>query len=67
MFVALIGILAALVYEACFDTAIGWRDHSNKVWINFGDEIPQDCNYLECLGQTENNGRQTARAEPAEE
>lgn len=39
-----------LLYEALNDPGIGWRPGSRRLIVNFGDEMPHDCNVLECLG-----------------
>lgn len=40
------------LYEAVQDPGIGWRTNSRRLVVNFGDEMPHDCNVLECLGGT---------------
>ncbi|MEM7249355.1 MAG: hypothetical protein AAF533_28840 [Acidobacteriota bacterium] len=38
-------------HEAVHDLAIGWREHARRIIINFGDQLPHDCNTSECLGE----------------
>ncbi|MEM7248394.1 MAG: vWA domain-containing protein [Acidobacteriota bacterium] len=40
------------MFELYSDPGIGWRDGSRKIAVNFGDNVPHDCNILECLGAT---------------
>jgi hypothetical protein len=44
-------------YEAYANPNIGWRECARKIWVNLGDELPQDCNVAECMGGFRNTGR----------
>jgi len=36
-----------IMYETYSDAAIGWRTGAKKIVINFGDDVPHDCNVNE--------------------
>lgn len=36
-----------IFYESYADSSIGWRNGSKKLLVNFGDNIPHDCNISE--------------------
>src|SRR5206468_4011769 len=37
-------------HEAATNPVVGWRPCSRRLWLNFGDEYPDDCNVLACIG-----------------
>ena len=39
-----------MMYEVVNDPGIAWRPNSRRLLVDFGDEMPHDCNVLECLG-----------------
>ena len=39
-----------MLFEAANDPGIGWRAGSKRILVDFGDEMPHDCNVLQCLG-----------------
>ncbi len=41
---------ARALYEAYADPGIGWRTDSKKFIIQWGDNIPHDCNVYACVG-----------------
>ncbi|MEM7245761.1 MAG: vWA domain-containing protein [Acidobacteriota bacterium] len=41
-----------VLYEVRTNSDIGWRPGADRFLITFGDEMPHDCNVLECLGDT---------------
>jgi len=38
------------LHESAADPATGWRPGSRRLIVDFGDELPHDCNVLSCLG-----------------
>ena len=38
------------MWESANDPGIGWRAGARRLMVNFGDELPHDCNVQECLG-----------------
>jgi hypothetical protein len=44
-------------YQSYTDPNIGWRSCSRRVWVDFGDEVPMDCNVYSCIGQNRSTGR----------
>ncbi|MEM7245529.1 MAG: vWA domain-containing protein [Acidobacteriota bacterium] len=46
-----------ILLEAYDNPILGWRAGSRRVLVNFGDEMPHDCNVLECLGGTSGTDR----------
>src|SRR5205085_3717166 len=43
---------ARVLYESAHDPAIGWRPGSRRLHVDFGDNVPHDCNISSCLGGT---------------
>lgn len=46
-----------VMWESANDPAIGWRAGSRRLMVNFGDELPHDCNVQECLGDVSPSNR----------
>jgi hypothetical protein len=46
-----------VLWEAYNDGNIGWRPGARRLVVNFGDELPHDCNVLECLGDVSTTAR----------
>jgi hypothetical protein len=38
------------LHESVADPQVGWRPDSRRLVVDFGDELPHDCNVLACLG-----------------
>lgn len=40
------------LYESINDPSVAWRPGSRRLVVDFGDELPHDCNVQQCLGGT---------------
>lgn len=41
-----------MLHEAANDAALGWRPGARRILVNFGDDMPHDCDVLRCLGDS---------------
>jgi hypothetical protein len=41
-----------VLFEAYSDAGLAWRPDARRLVVTFGDEMPHDCNVLECFGET---------------
>ena len=39
-----------VLYESYSDPAVGWRPGARRIVVNFGDNVPHDCDIGSCLG-----------------
>jgi len=39
-----------VLWESANDPGIAWRGGARRLLVNFGDELPHDCDVLDCLG-----------------
>ena len=52
---------ARALYECTADGAVGWRAGTKKFVVQFGDNVPHDCNVYACIGETGTTGRDPGR------
>jgi hypothetical protein len=52
---------ARALYECYADAGIGWRAGTKKFIVQFGDNIPHDCDVYSCIGQVTTSGRDPGR------
>jgi len=51
------------LYESYADGAIGWRPGAKRIILQWGDNIPHDCAYDECIGGATTSGPDPGRDE----
>src|SRR5438876_915659 len=50
-----------VLFESYSDPNIGWRSGAKRVMVNFGDDVPHDCNYDAIIGGTHDTGHDPGR------
>lgn len=52
---------ARALYECYADPVVGWRGGTKRFIVQFGDNIPHDCDVFDCIGQVLTSGRDPGR------
>jgi hypothetical protein len=52
---------ARALFECYSDPAVNWRDGTKKFVVQFGDNLPHDCNVFACIGGNASTGQDPGR------
>ena len=52
---------ARALFECYSDPGVNWRAGSKKFVVQFGDNLPHDCDVYACIGQTRSTGQDPGR------